>query len=50
MGHIIVPNAVKRKQGYLYYIDGEGNLWETELNHKGGFKGRQWKQKRKKTQ
>lgn len=30
MGEIIVPNAVKRKEGYIYYIDGEGNLCETK--------------------
>ncbi len=26
MGKIIVKNAVDRKPGFLYYIDGEGNL------------------------
>lgn len=31
MGTIIVENAVERKPGYLYYIDGEGNLCEAEL-------------------
>lgn len=31
MGTIIVKNAVVRKQGYLYYIDGEGNLCEAKM-------------------
>jgi len=26
MGKIIVKNAVERKPGFLYYIDGQGNL------------------------
>lgn len=26
MGEIIIPNVVKRERGYLYYIDGKGNL------------------------
>ena len=35
MGEIVVPNAVERKSGMMYYIDGEGNLCETKLQHKG---------------
>lgn len=35
MGEIIVENAVKRKPGYLYYIDGEGNLCESKMQHEG---------------
>jgi hypothetical protein len=31
MGKIIVKNAVERKPGFLYYIDGEGNLCEAEM-------------------
>lgn len=31
MGKIIVKNAVKREEGKLYYIDGEGNLCEVEM-------------------
>ena len=31
MGKIIVKNAVERKPGFLYYIDGEGNLMETPM-------------------
>lgn len=31
MGNIIVKNAVKREKGYMYYIDGEGNLCKAKL-------------------
>jgi hypothetical protein len=43
MGKIIVKNAVERRTGYLYYIDGSGNLCEAEMSHKG-------KQKKKKSE
>jgi len=33
MGEIIVKNAVERKPGFLYYIDGQGNLCEAEMKH-----------------
>ena len=26
MGTILVKNAIKRKSGFLYYVDGAGNL------------------------
>lgn len=26
MGEIVVRNAVVREEGYLYYVDGEGNI------------------------
>jgi len=32
MGKIIIKNAVKRKIGYLYYIDEQGNLVEALMN------------------
>jgi len=35
MGKIIVENAVERKKGMIYYIDGEGNLCEAKMQHKG---------------
>ena len=41
MGKIIVKNAVIRKSGYLYYIDGEGNVCEAKM-------GRGKKKKKKK--
>ena len=31
MGKIIVKNAVKREPGYLYYIDGSGNICQAEM-------------------
>jgi len=31
MGKILVKEAVKRRAGFLYYIDGEGNLCEAEM-------------------
>ena len=35
MGEIIIPNAVERKPGFLYYIDGEGNVCEAKMNQTG---------------
>lgn len=35
MGTIIIKNAVKRKPGFLYYIDAEGNICEAEMKHEG---------------
>ena len=26
MGTVLVRNAIKRKPGFLYYVDGSGNL------------------------
>jgi len=34
MGTIIVKNACKREPGYLYYIDGEGNLCCAKMSRK----------------
>ena len=31
MGEIIIKNAVNRKPGYLYYIDGQGNICEAKM-------------------
>jgi len=39
MGKIIVKNAVKREKGYLYYIDGKGNLCSAKMKT-GGKKRR----------
>jgi len=38
MGKIIVKNAVKRESGFLYYIDGEGNLCEAKMSRGGKSK------------
>ena len=35
MGKIIVKNVVKRRPGYLYYIDGKGNVCEAEMARGG---------------
>lgn len=31
MGEIIIKNAVERRDGYLYYIDREGNICEAKM-------------------
>jgi len=41
MGTIVVRNAVKRKPGYLYYVDGQGNVCEAKM-----IRGRKKKKKR----
>ncbi len=45
MGKIIVKNAVERKPGFLYYIDGQGNLCEAEM-HRGGKSKKKKKSKK----
>jgi len=35
MGEIIIKNAVERRPGYLYYVDGEGNVCEAKMVHGG---------------
>ena len=42
MGTIVVRNAVKRKPGYLYYVDGQRNVCEAKM-----VRGRKKKKKRK---
>jgi len=34
MGQVIVKKAVERKQGYLYYVDGQGNVCEAKMARK----------------
>ena len=31
MGKIIVENVVERKPGFLYYVDGSGNVCEAKM-------------------
>lgn len=38
-GKVVAKNVVKRKQGYLYYVDGKGNVAETKMNRKGAKRG-----------
>ncbi|MCS7134461.1 MAG: hypothetical protein NZ889_01220 [Candidatus Pacearchaeota archaeon] len=35
MGKIILKNAVKRKPGYLYYVDSKGNVCEAKMARGG---------------
>ena len=38
MGKIIAKNVVDRKPGFLYYIDGEGNVCEAAMARRGKSK------------
>jgi hypothetical protein len=38
MGTIILKNAVKRKSGYLYYVNGNGDVCEAKLARGGKSK------------
>jgi hypothetical protein len=42
MGNIVLKDAVKRKPGYLYYVDGEGSVCESKM---GWNKDKKQKQK-----
>ena len=44
MGKIILKNAIERKPGHLYYIDGKGNLCEAKMA-RGGKKKKKAKKK-----
>ena len=35
MGKIVVKGAIKRKSGYLYYVDGSGNVCEAKMSRGG---------------
>ena len=35
MGKIVVKNVIKRKPGYLYYVDGAGNVCEAKMSRCG---------------
>ena len=48
MGKIIAKNIVDRKPGYLYYVDGKGNVCEAEMARGGRKKGSGKKKKAKK--
>ena len=34
MGEIVVKNVVKREAGYLYYVDGKGNVCRAKIGKK----------------
>jgi hypothetical protein len=35
MGKVLLKNAVKRQSGYLYYVDGKGNVCEAKMARGG---------------
>jgi hypothetical protein len=47
MGTIIAKNIVKRKPGYLYYVDGKGNVCEAKMARGGKKKKAKAKKKKK---
>tara|TARA_Y100000310_G_scaffold345693_1_gene468359 strand:+ start:11059 stop:11241 length:183 start_codon:yes stop_codon:yes gene_type:complete len=49
MGKILVRNAIKRKSGYLYYVDGKGNVCEAKMARGGRKKKAKKKVAKKKT-
>jgi hypothetical protein len=44
MGKIIAKNVVDRRSGYLYYVDGKGNVCEAKMA-RGGKKKKAAKKK-----
>jgi len=48
MGKVIAKNIVKRKTGYLYYVDGKGNVCEAKMARGGKKKKKAAKKKAKK--
>ena len=49
MGKVIKKNVIKRKPGYLYYIDGKGNVCEAKMARGGKRKKKAKKKPVKKT-
>jgi len=47
MGKVIAKNVIKRKPGYLYYVDGKGNVCEAKMA-RGGKKRKAKKKATKK--
>ncbi|MEM0201321.1 MAG: hypothetical protein QXD23_02850 [Candidatus Micrarchaeaceae archaeon] len=35
MGKILIKDAVKREKGFLYYVDGQGNVCESKMARGG---------------
>ena len=46
MGKVVAKNVVKRKTGYLYYVDGKGNVCEAKMA-RGGKKKKKKAAKKK---
>lgn len=45
MGTIVKRNVIKRKHGYLYYVDGQGNVCEAKMSRGGKKKKKSAKKK-----
>ncbi len=45
MGKVIKKNVIKRKPGYLYYVDGSGNVCEAKMSRGGKRKKKVAKKK-----
>lgn len=45
MGKIIVKNVIERKSGFLYYVDGKGNVCEAKMARGGKKKKKVAKKK-----
>jgi hypothetical protein len=45
MGKVIAKNVVERKPGYLYYVDGKGNVCEAKMARGGKKKKKAVKKK-----
>ncbi len=35
MGKVVLKHAIERKHGFLYYVDGEGNVCEAKMSRGG---------------
>jgi hypothetical protein len=46
MGKVIAKKVVKRKKGYLYYVDAKGNVCEAKMA-RGGKRKKKKKAKKK---
>jgi len=47
MGTVLVKNVVKRKPGYLYYVDRKGNVCEAKMARGGKKKKKAAKKKKR---
>ena len=45
MGKVVKKNVVTRKSGYLYYVDGSGNVCEAKMSRGGKRKKKVVKKK-----
>lgn len=48
MGKIIAKGVIERKPGFLYYVDGQGNVCEAKMARGGKKKKKTAKKKAKK--